>query len=204
MQQDFASKYRITTISKIHLTYCLKRDLEDSLEYISIVVFYPPVTIKRQRRNSYPCNRPWWHIWMRDVEAFTISRQSAHRWRWCCEAYSPAVLYRHEDSWYSFLLQAKSTPGPYVRLEGLGQLKNSCDLIGNWTRDLLACNVVPRPTTPTASPPPLLSIRDITCLGILHIRHCIFPWRVKRGVWCSITDGRVFTQMYRYYSSVMK
>jgi hypothetical protein len=34
------------------------------------------------------------------------------------------ALYLEEDSWYSFLLQAESTPGPIVRLEGLGQLKN--------------------------------------------------------------------------------
>jgi hypothetical protein len=29
-----------------------------------------------------------------------------------------------EDSWYSFLLEAVSTPVPLVRLEGLGQLRN--------------------------------------------------------------------------------
>jgi hypothetical protein len=29
-----------------------------------------------------------------------------------------------EDSWYSFLLDADSTPGPYLQLEGLGQFKN--------------------------------------------------------------------------------
>jgi hypothetical protein len=28
-----------------------------------------------------------------------------------------------EDSWYSFLLEAESTPGSIVRLEGLGKLK---------------------------------------------------------------------------------
>jgi hypothetical protein len=34
-----------------------------------------------------------------------------------------------------------------VRLEGLRQLKISNDLIGNHTRDLPACSVVPQPTT---------------------------------------------------------
>jgi hypothetical protein len=34
-----------------------------------------------------------------------------------------------------------------VRLEGLGQLKKSDDLIGNGTRDLSACSIVPSPTT---------------------------------------------------------
>jgi hypothetical protein len=50
-----------------------------------------------------------------------------------------------EDSWYSFLLEAESTPGP-VRQEGLGQLKKSNDLIRISTRDLPACSIVPQPT----------------------------------------------------------
>jgi hypothetical protein len=46
-----------------------------------------------------------------------------------------------EDSWYSFLLEA------IVRLEGLGQLKNPNDLIGNRIRDIRACSIVPQPAT---------------------------------------------------------
>jgi hypothetical protein len=34
-----------------------------------------------------------------------------------------------------------------VQLEGLGQLKNSNDLIGNRTRELPACSIVPQRTT---------------------------------------------------------
>jgi hypothetical protein len=34
-----------------------------------------------------------------------------------------------------------------VRLEGFGQLKGSIDLIGNGTRDLPACGIVPEATT---------------------------------------------------------
>jgi hypothetical protein len=55
-------------------------------------------------------NRPWRPIGFWDVEAPTFSRQSAHRWRWC-QAYALAALYPQEDSWYSFLLEAESTPG---------------------------------------------------------------------------------------------
>jgi hypothetical protein len=47
------------------------------------------------------------------VEASTFFRQSAHRWRWGCQPYAPAALYPQEDSWYSFLLEAESTPGLY-------------------------------------------------------------------------------------------
>jgi hypothetical protein len=39
-----------------------------------------------------------------------------------------------------------------VRLEGLGQLKKSNDLIGNLTRYLPACSIVPQPTTPPRVP----------------------------------------------------
>jgi hypothetical protein len=46
------------------------------------------------------------------VEAPTFSKQSAHRWRRGCLPYAPAALYLQEDSWYSFLLEAESTPGP--------------------------------------------------------------------------------------------
>jgi hypothetical protein len=39
----------------------------------------------------------------------------------------PGFFILFKDSWYSFLLEAESTPGP-VRLEGLGQFKKSTSL----------------------------------------------------------------------------
>jgi hypothetical protein len=39
-----------------------------------------------------------------------------------------------------------------VRLEGLGQLNKFNDLIGNRTRDLPACNIIPQPTTLPRAP----------------------------------------------------
>jgi hypothetical protein len=39
-----------------------------------------------------------------------------------------------------------------MRLEGLGKLKKSNDLIGIRTRDLPACSVVPQPTTLPRAP----------------------------------------------------
>jgi hypothetical protein len=36
-------------------------------------------------------------------------------------------------------------PRATVRLEGLGKLKKSDDLIGNWTHSLLNCSIVPQP-----------------------------------------------------------
>jgi hypothetical protein len=52
------------------------------------------------------------YILMLYYTAPTFSRQLAHRWQWDCQPYVPATLYPQEDSWYSFLLEAESTPGP--------------------------------------------------------------------------------------------
>jgi hypothetical protein len=41
-----------------------------------------------------------------------IFRHSAHRWRQGCQPYAPAAFYTQEDSWYSFLWEAESIPGP--------------------------------------------------------------------------------------------
>jgi hypothetical protein len=56
--------------------------------------------------------KPWRSIGLWGVEAPIFSRTSAHRWRWGCYPYTPAALYSQEDSRYSFLLEAESTPGP--------------------------------------------------------------------------------------------
>jgi hypothetical protein len=66
---------------------------------------------------------------VREVKAPTLLRQTANRWRQGCQPYAPAALYPQvylffKDYWYSFLLEAESTPGP-MRPEGLGQFKKS-------------------------------------------------------------------------------
>jgi hypothetical protein len=88
---------------------------------IKIVKIFDSFLVAKNKRLSYPCNRPWRPIGLWDVEAPTFCRQSAHRWWWGCQPYALAAFYPQEDSWYSFLL--KSDPIP-VRLEGLGQFKN--------------------------------------------------------------------------------
>jgi hypothetical protein len=42
-----------------------------------------------------------------------------------------------------------------MRLEGLGKLKKSSDLIWNRTRDIPACSTVPQPTMLLRAPTPL-------------------------------------------------
>jgi hypothetical protein len=64
---------------------------------------------------------------------------------------APAALYPHEDSRYSFLLEAESTPGHSAAGE-IRSIEKSNDLIGNRTRDLPACGIVPQPTTLPRAP----------------------------------------------------
>jgi hypothetical protein len=74
---------------------------------------------------------------LRDVEAPAYSTQSA--------AGRPLP---QEDAWYSFLLEAESTPRAIVRQEGLVQLKKLKG-IGNRIPDLPICSIISQPTTLT-------------------------------------------------------
>jgi hypothetical protein len=65
-----------------------------------------------KRKVQLPCNRPWRLIGLWHVEVAILSRRSAHRWRCDCQPYAPATFYP-QVSWYSFLLEAELTPGPY-------------------------------------------------------------------------------------------
>jgi hypothetical protein len=86
-------------------------------EHIFLSDFRPQIAHQRDwfvrsGIKSYPCNRPWRPIELWDVEVFTFSRQSAHKWRWGCQHYASSALYPQEDSWYSFLSDSESNPGP--------------------------------------------------------------------------------------------
>jgi hypothetical protein len=85
-----------------------------------------PAHIQRGRgytpifRKSYPCNRPWKPIGLWDVKAPTFSLENR------LTDIGKIVSLTHrppfttlEDSWYSFLSEAESTPGAIVRLEWL-------------------------------------------------------------------------------------
>jgi hypothetical protein len=107
-----------------------------------------------RKKKTTPCNRPWRPLGLWNAEAPTFSRQSAQIWWWGCQPYAPAALY--PQGWFLLLIFVRGwvDPRDIVRLEGLGQLKISVNLIGNGTRHLLACSIVPPPTTLPRTPLP--------------------------------------------------
>ena len=62
-------------------------------------------------------------------------------------------LYLRKHSWYSFLLEAESTPGPQYGRKDYVNEKKSNDTIWNRTRDLSAYSAVPQLTAPPAACP---------------------------------------------------
>jgi hypothetical protein len=47
------------------------------------------------------------------------------------EPYEPAALYPQKDSWYTFLLEAESTPCPKCGWWKIRSIEKANDLIGN-------------------------------------------------------------------------
>jgi hypothetical protein len=92
------------------------------------------------------------HRFVRRRGSHIFSRQSAYRWRWGCQPYAPAALYPSGIFLVLISVRGYVDPRVIVRLEGLGQLKKYNDLIGNRTRDLPTCSIVPQQTTLLRAP----------------------------------------------------
>jgi hypothetical protein len=141
-------------------------------------------------------NRPWTSIGLWDVDAPTIFRQSAHRWRWD-QPYAPGALYPQERFLVLISVRGWVDPRAIVRLEGLGQLKKSNELIEDWTRDHPAYSVVPQPTTLPHAPWSALFCtkfwkilfyflflwKYIFLLSVLYgLKRHLLQWKIHRSV----------------------
>jgi hypothetical protein len=69
-----------------------------------------------------------------------------------------------EDSWYSFLLGAESPQGSSMAGR-IRSIKESSNLIGNQTCNLLAYNKVPQPSTFPRAPLRWYSLKKSHCLS---------------------------------------
>jgi hypothetical protein len=77
-------------------------------------------------RWRYPCYRPWRPLGLREVEAPTLFKQTANRWRQGCQSYASAALYP-QICFLRFLalisVRLWLDPRAIVRREGLGKLE---------------------------------------------------------------------------------
>jgi hypothetical protein len=77
-----------------------------------------------------------------------ISRQCSHKGGKVVSPTHRSPLSTKKYSWYSFLSEAESTPGPQCGRKDYVNEKNSTDTIGNRTRDLPVSSTVPQLTAP--------------------------------------------------------
>jgi hypothetical protein len=69
------------------------------------------------------------------------------------QPYTPAAITLRNYSWYSFMLEAESTPQGHYAARRNRSMKISIGVIGKRTRDLRTCSAVPQPTAlPRALP----------------------------------------------------
>jgi hypothetical protein len=93
---------------------------------------------KYKGKVKFSLYRPWSPLWLRDVETPTFSDIPLTDGGKVVSSTRRPPFYPQEDSWYSFLLEADSTPGSYCSWEGLSKLKKFTSS-GLRTGDLLEC-----------------------------------------------------------------
>jgi hypothetical protein len=113
-------------------------------------------------------------------------------------AYAPAALNTQEYSWYSFLLEAESTPG-LCEVGRIRRFERSNDLIWDRICDFPVCSIAPRPT---ALPRVHWINRIVGCLMVLgsHQGYPSNSWRCMRDP-CNRKHSRASTSIPQGSSS---
>jgi hypothetical protein len=119
--------------------------------------FTLPLTLANVYRSCkkmliYLCNRPWSPIGLRDVEAPTFSRKSAHRWRKGCQPYVLAAFYTPGRFLALISVRGWVDPRGHGAAGRIRLIEKSNDFIGIRTRDLPARSILPQPTTLPRAP----------------------------------------------------
>jgi hypothetical protein len=139
-------RWRRYVLPKRWLAQDLHIATSNNTTFFNCTALYRFIRKKQAEGKSNPSNRLRRLIGLWDVEAPTLSRQSAHRWRWGCQPYAQAAFYPQGRFLVLNSLRGWVHPRAIIRLGGLGQLKIQ------WThrediRELLVCSKMPQSTT---------------------------------------------------------